>query len=123
MEDGKREIDSRYFRNACWLSQASNAHRYLMCNAEGRWDGAQKAYVHAEMCSFYVAIAEGISDELLARAKASDKWKAVHEATQALTDNLDTEIGFPLKGRPDYDTLAPLFFERFHDICLKTLCL
>ncbi len=38
----------------------------------------------------------------------------IHDATQKLTDYMDEVIGFPLENkRPDYDTLAPKFFEEF----------
>lgn len=50
-----------------------------------------------------------------------DDYQAVHDATQALTDHLDEAIGFPLEGRPDYGTLAPLFLERFHTLAMLAL--
>ncbi|MFA6629046.1 MAG: hypothetical protein WCS55_04685 [Sulfuricurvum sp.] len=89
--------------------------RYLMSNAEGRWDGSEKAQRHIELCEFYLNCF-GID-----KIDEYEAFEAVHEATQELTDNLDTMIGFPLKGRPDYDDLEPKFFEIFHKIAVQTL--
>lgn len=109
------------FRHACWHANSLVIHRYLMSCAEGRWDGAEKAQRHAELCTFYVAAVRGVADSAHVRRHHEGDYQFVHGATQALTDNLDTEIGFPLTGRPDYDKLAPLFFERFHDLAIRAL--
>lgn len=107
-------------KNACWLYCQTLIHRYLMANAQGRWDGAEKAQRHRELCCFYVAAHVGLSDPDGALLCVSE-YQAVHEATQELTDRMDEVIGFPLSGRPDYDTLAPLFFERFHALAMAAL--
>ena len=108
------------FKQACWLSLEFSVHRYLMSNAKGRWNGAEKAHCHIELSTFYVAAVRGVSrDEV--RMDFEDDFKAVHDRTQALTDNLDEVIGFPLESDPDYDTLAPKFFERFHALALEAL--
>lgn len=107
-------------KQACWLSLEFAVNRYLMSNAHGRWDGAEKAMRHIELCTFYVALVRGVSrDE--ARIEFNDDFKAVHDHTQALTDNLDEAIGFPLESDPDYDALAPKFFERFHSLAMEAL--
>lgn len=111
----------KLFKQACWLHLSFTVHRYLMCNAHGRWDGAEKAQRHDEMCRFYVAIVHEIEDVDLVRRTHEDAYQAVHSKTQALTDNLDSEINFPLSSRPDYKALAPLFFERFHDLAMGAL--
>ena len=100
---------------ACRLHADFAINRYLMSNADGRESGAEKAQRHHELCEFYVDVFRGEDDE-------DQNWYwAAHTATQQLTDNLDTEIGFPLKGAPDYDKLAPLFFERFHALASAAL--
>ena len=109
------------FKNACWHANSMVKHRYLMSCADGRWDGAEKAQRHAELCTFYVAAVRGVADSAHVRRYHESDYQFVHGATQALTDNLDTEIGFPLTGRPDYDRLAPRFFERFHAIAIRAL--
>lgn len=115
----------RMFKQACWLHLSHTIHRYLMSNADGRQDGAEKAMRHIQLCTFYVAAVRGVDD--LDRVRSGypvayeDDFQAVHSATQELTDHLDEVIGFPLKGRPDYDTLAPLFFQRFHALAMGAL--
>lgn len=108
------------FKNACRIHLDFMIHRYLMANAEGREDGAEKAQRHLEMCYFYLAAFNGVSEDQ-ARRDFIDEYSALHDHTQALTDYLDEQIGFPLKGRPDYETLAPLFFERFHELAMEHL--
>jgi len=113
------QADAR-FKQACWLSLEFAVNRYLMSNAHGRWDGAEKAHRHIELCTFYVAAVRGVSrDEV--RIEFEPDFKAVHDHTQALTDNLDEAIGFPLESDPDYTALAPKFFERFHALALAAL--
>lgn len=109
------------FKNACFISCNFAMMRYLMSNAHGRQDGAEKALRHAELCIFYVAAVKGMKDTDLVRRFHEDAFKAVHKNTQKLTDNLDEEIGFPLESRPDYDELLPLFFEKFHALALEAL--
>jgi len=109
------------FRNACRVHLDYLMNRYLMANAEGRWNGTEKANVHQEMTSFYVAAARGLADSDKARVMFHDDFNEVREATRALTDNLDVEIGFPLKGHPDYEALVPRFFDRFHQLATDAL--
>jgi len=111
----------KVFKQACWLHLSFAIHRYLMSNAHGRWDGAEKAQRHDEMCRFYVAAVRGVESVDLVRRHHERDYQAVHTQTQALTDNLDTAIKFPLNEHPDYDALAPLFFDRFHDLALQAL--
>jgi hypothetical protein len=108
------------FKQACWLSLEFAIHRYLMSNAKGRWDSAEKAHRHIELSTFYVAVVRGVSRDDVRMDFEAD-FKAVHDQTQALTDNLDEAIGFPLETDPDYDALAPNFFERFHALALAAL--
>lgn len=108
------------FKHAMWLHLSFAINRYLMSNAEGRLNGAEKATRHLEMSAFYVAVVKGV-EEQVASMRFHAECTAVHDHTQALTDYLDEEIGFPLTGRPDYDTLAPLFFEKFHALALQAL--
>ncbi|MEW5833014.1 MAG: hypothetical protein AB1763_09285 [Campylobacterota bacterium] len=105
----------KLFYEACKIHTEFWVHRYLMSNAEGRWDGSEKAEKHIALCEFYLSCF-GID-----KVEEYEIFEAVHDATQELTDSLDEQIGFPLKGRPDYDTLAPKFFDIFHEIAIKTL--
>lgn len=108
---------SGQFKHACWLHLSFAINRYLMSNAEGRCNGAEKATRHLEMSRFYAAVVRGVEEHQANHVECM----AVHDHTQTLTDNLDTEIGFPLVGRPDYDKLAPLFFEKFHTLAMQAL--
>lgn len=108
------------FRQACWLAMSHTIGRYLMSNAKGRWNGAEKAHCHEHLCKFYVAAARGVELEDV-RVDYGDDYKAVHDNTQKLTDNLDEAIGFPLESDPDYDVLERKFFERFHVLALEAL--
>lgn len=108
------------FKNACRIHTKFATYRYLMSNTAGRLCGAEKAQRHAELCSFYVGAFHASDPEHAARDHEAD-FKAVHTATQALTDYLDERIGFPLDSVPDYDKLAPLFFEQFHGLAVQAL--
>lgn len=109
------------FKQACWLACQLNIHRYLMSNAHGRHDGVEKAKQHAALCCFYVAAVKGVDNDQLVRRYFDFDFDVVHRTTQELTDNLDEAIGFPLNSTPDYEELAPLFFEKFHDLAMKAL--
>ncbi|KVP96659.1 hypothetical protein WJ97_12305 [Burkholderia ubonensis] len=114
------DADAR-FRQACWLSLQHTVMRYLMSNVHGRWDGAEKAHRHDELCRFYVAAIRGVNNLDHVRRQHEDDYQLVHDHTQSLTNHLDEAIGFPLDSQPDYDDLAPKFFERFHVLALAAL--
>ena len=114
------ESSEAAFRQACWLHLQLAVTRYLLCNSVGRLDGAEKAHRHMEMCTFYVAVVRGVELERV-RRDHEDDYQRVHTNTQKLTDYLDEVIGFPLHERPDYDRLAPKFFEKFHALALEVL--
>lgn len=107
------------FKQACRIHLDLVLYRYLMSNASGSANGAEKAMLHRELCSFYVAVVRGVDPDLVGRLHGDD-YKTVHRKTQELTDNLD-EIGFPLNSTPDYDELVPVFFEHFHALALEAL--
>lgn len=111
------------FKQACRLHLDHAIHRYLMSNAAGRINGAEKAMRHIELCTFYVAAVRGIDDlDTVRRSGVGEAdYQAVHHATQALTDHLDEVIGFPIEGRPEYGVLAPKFFENFHALAMQAL--
>ena len=91
-----------------------------MSNADGRLDGAEKAHRHMNLCYFYVAVVRGREEDDL-EVQCGDDFDAVHDKTQDLTSFMDEEIGFPLTGTPDYEKLAPLFFDKFHQLALDAL--
>jgi|SRR5882724_7397770 len=98
------------FKRACWINTEHMIHRYLICCTDGREDGCERAQNHRWLCEFF--------------EKAFDKEAEIgelHEKSQALTGYMDEKIGFPLKGWPDYDTLAPKFFEKFYKIAEQVL--
>ena len=107
-------------KHALWLASSFTVHRYLMSNAEGRWSGAEKAACHDELCCLYVAVFRGVEVDQV-RVDLEADWMAVHDATQELTDHMDVVIGFPLKGVPDYEALAPKFFDHFHRLATHAL--
>lgn len=114
--------DSARLKHSLWLHLEQAVARYLMCNAHGRWDGAEKAERHNQMCSFYVAVWLGIEPDAVGKfPRAAHAFQTVRVATRELTDYLDERIDFPLAGTPDYDALAPKFFEQFHHLAVKAL--
>lgn len=110
----------KIFKNACRLHTRFTIGRYLMCNAQGRWNGVEKAQRHIQLCQFYVAAVRGFDDAEKVEIDSED-FKAVRKATQKLTDRMDEVIGFPLESTPDYDKLEPIFFEHFHNLAMQAL--
>jgi len=115
-------------KHALYMLMSFPIHRYLMANTAGRLDGNEKADVHLRLSNIYVASQMGIVDadgakRVMAGAKTRDDgwvqhgtmaYTYIHDATQKLTDYMDEVIGFPIDDtRPDYDALAPKFFEEF----------
>lgn len=117
-EPVQEPVDS--FKNACRLTTSFAIGRYLMSNAHGRWNGAEKALRHIELCKFYVAAVRGFDDAEKVELSSED-FEAVHDLTKQLTDQLDEVIGFPLDSAPDYAKLEPLFFEHFHALAMQAL--
>ena len=119
--------ERRVSRHALMLEWACRVHtdftvqRYLMSCADGREDGAEKALRHRELCAFYVAVVHGYADPDTDCREHEDAYATAHTATQQLTDHMDEVIGFPLRGRPDYATLAPAFFKKFHALAMQAL--
>lgn len=118
--------DAEFLKRACWKATKFEINRYLMANADGRWDGAEKAQRHGELCDFYLYVfSKGSLEDLNHYDRfdvLTENRRKLHRATQdGLTDRLDEVIGFPIKGRPDYDSLAPAFFEVWHRIAIETL--
>ena len=119
MSDNKASLKIDLFKNACRVHTDFMVARYLMSNADGRHNGAEKAHYHMQLCKFYVCVMHGHDDPDTVRIEHEEDYQAVHEKTQELTSYLDDAIGFPLVGCPDYDTLKPLFFGRFHELAMK----
>lgn len=111
--------------NLLWLLCEFNVNRYLMANAKGRRDGAEKAEVHMSLSRKFVAWWFGIEVDQASYVSCAGSerlaWVVVHDGTQKLTDKLDEVIGFPLDSRPDYDDLAPKFFMKFYELAIKEL--
>jgi DNA-directed RNA polymerase subunit RPC12/RpoP len=106
--------------NALRLLMDFPISRYLMSCAEGRWDGHEKAMRHIELCTTFLAVLYGgARDEV--RREHPGEYEAVHLKTQDLTSYLDEQIGFPIKGQPDYDELVPKFFEKFIKLAREAL--
>jgi hypothetical protein len=110
IDDLQKRVD-----HACRIVLFPIIYRYLLSHEYERWNGVEKAHRHREMIQFYLAMQAGVSDpEEIDVTDAG--YKRLHDATRVVTDLLDEVIGFPLKGKPDYDRLVPLFFEAFHRI-------
>jgi hypothetical protein len=109
-----------YLKNACWAALERDCTQYLISNADGREDGALKAHMHDQLCRFMVAAIHG-GDTDSVRLDFDEAWHAVHDGTQALTDHLDTELGFPVSGRPEYETMVPKFFDRFFTLAMTAM--
>ena len=116
-----QELDTwKLFRQAMYLRTYRTCAQYLMSNAHGRWDGSAKAYNHQELCKDFIAAVKGCDPDIVRRNYEAE-YQSVHTETQKLTDNLDSEIGFPTDSRPDYDDLEPKFFSRFFDLAMSAL--
>lgn len=97
-----------------WLLMEFPIRRYLLANTHGRLNGNEKAEQHIEMSAIFLACKKMCSIE---KARHDDDWIKIHDATQELTDDLDTEIGFPIYETPeDYDELDRKFFDRFIEL-------
>jgi hypothetical protein len=126
-----RMNNEKRINHLLWLLMERPIHRYLMSNAEGRLDGAEKAEQHIQMSYIYVASRMGTPIDLAPRirynwyAKDGTEYEAflykhIHDETaENLTDYMDEVIGFPITGRPDYNDLAPKFFKEFLRIADK----
>lgn len=77
---------------------------YLLSNSVGCWDGNLKATMHEKLVDIYIKYLGGDKDKL-------------RENTRKLTDNLDTEIDFPLESLPNYGRLWGKFYTRFVELC------
>lgn len=73
---------------------------YLMSCAMGCWDGALKADSHERLVAIFIKHEGGDEDH-------------VRQITRQLTDNLDTEIGFPIDCAPNYRLLWGKFYDKF----------
>ncbi|NWC83117.1 hypothetical protein HX798_22915 [Pseudomonas putida] len=109
------------FKQACWLLCETPIHGLLRSNSVGREDKVEKAKRQHELCSFYVAVAMGLSCTSQASKLYEAEFTAVYDTTLRLTDYLEKVTGFPLSPRADYDALAPLFFDNFHELALAAL--
>jgi hypothetical protein len=96
-----------------WLLIEFQIHRYLLANT--RLNGFEKAEQHIDMSALFVALKLLITSDG-ARRHHWKKVMAIHDYTQKLTDNLDTEIGFPIGEEVDdinYEQLSRKFFNKF----------
>lgn len=125
LEKGKNYTSKTFELNAkhlLWLLMEFGIHRYLQSNTYGKADGSQKAHWHFELCK--IAIASIYQCDIEDAAEDDERLahlKRIHGESQELTCNLDKEIGFPLKEKsPNYEKLAPLFFDKFIEIALNT---
>lgn len=96
-------------------------HRYLMSNADGRWNGAEKAERHVILTQIFIQTRLGIEDYEDVNLGIHEEFEIVHRGTQPLTSHLDEVIGFELEGRPSYETLVPKFFDKFIELADKSL--
>lgn len=107
-------------KRAMWRLTAHDVTRYLIANTSGRLDGAEKAERHRRLTEHYLKVWRGPEADDL--DDFDPEFVTLRQVTRALTDRLDTAIGFPLADKwPDYDTLAVAFFERFHALAVAHL--
>jgi hypothetical protein len=107
-------------KRSLWNAAEHKINRHLMSNAHGRWDGAEKGETHRELCRLFISAL--LDRDIESVSSITPEFKAVHEGTQALTAYLDEVIGFPLDDdRPDYEGLAPKFFEHFYTLAQAAL--
>ena len=112
--------DNARLKHALWMLMERDIHRYLLVNSEGRLDGSEKASRHLNLSYTYVASRTGVSVDEARTLMRKDcismdslVYEKIHRETRELTDFMDEKIDFPMQGRPDYDTLAPKFFNEF----------
>lgn len=109
------------FKQACWLFCETRIQSLLRSNSVGGEDEVEKAKLQQELCSFYVAVAMGLSRTSQASKLYQAEFTAVYDTTLRLTDYLEKVTGFPLSPRADYDALAQLFFDNFQEMALAAL--
>lgn len=113
-------IENAQLRHALWLLMERDIGRYLLVNSHGRWDGAEKAMRHISLCTTYLSVALCCPSDQV-RTFNEDSFQKVHKKTQELTDHMDQIIGFPLESMPDFDALAPRFFNEFVRLAMEAV--
>ena len=106
----KNELEKQN-RHLLWLLMEFPIIRYLLSNTYGRLNGPEKAERHMDLCAIFIASKTFCSID---NASWNEFFMKIHDATRALTDHMDKEIGFPIYERPeDYDESSRKFFNRF----------
>lgn len=90
--------------------------RYMMCNAKGREDGAEKADVHlaisTALCNFILCEGTPRNEDTY---NVNECVHAVHDyLADILTDNMDQVIGYPVFQQmyaDDFELYAGKFFD------------
>jgi len=99
---------------ALWLATSFDVHRYLMACTSGRLSGAEKAERHQNLSEAFCYVLTGIEG-----ARGYKIQRAIHDATQEVTNHLD-QIGLLRDDpRPDYDAIAQKFFDKFKTIAAR----
>lgn len=109
-------------RNLFMLKKAMSFDiaRYMLSCSHGRWDGAEKATRHINLCNTFMEYILAKEEKFMS-IRYKDPWTAVHTGTQEFTNNLDEYIGFPLESRPDITALHPLFFDKFVEFAMNAV--
>lgn len=105
----------------CRIHTIWPVRHYLMSQAQGQQDAGEATSTLTELCQFYAAALRGCSEPRPVMQYLEDDYRRIDLATRALTEHLHASIGFPLWGTPDYETLEPLFFEKFHALAMGAL--
>lgn len=111
--------ESERIKHLLWLLMEHHIVRYLIANTHGRCDGFEKATHHVQLSYIYVASHKFCEIDVAGRidSKSNDTkllYMVIHDATQKLTDHMETVIDFPVfDKRPPYEELVPKFFEEF----------
>lgn len=71
------------FKQACKLHTELYIHRYLMSNAYGCWNSAEKAECHTALCKFYVCLFKAHDSSDTVRQKYEDEYQAIHKKHKA----------------------------------------
>lgn len=101
---------------ALWLATSFDVHRYLMACTSGRLSGAEKAERHQNLSEAFCYVLTGVEG-----ARGYKIQRAIHDATQELTNHLD-RIGLERDDpSPDYDAIAKKFFDGFKAIAARAV--
>jgi hypothetical protein len=119
LEKAGVEVESlrEALRHGLWLASRFAIARYILSCTPGRLNGAEKATRHEEITKTFVATFR-LCDEDRVRLDFEGDYRAVHDGTQSLTDNLSSLISV---AKTDFEAAVRSFFDDFYQLAHRIL--